>query len=377
MPTSVFTAPQFIGERFNRHTLPVSVANDLLAYQSLLIEVAKHLYLQENPKRQRVPKGFADAHLDISSLESGSVKTVLQLVPVAAFAANAQLSLFNAASGEMHYFHKARDAIAECVAAPDGTFPNKFPKKLLVHFNRIGRSLKNDETMVLDAPPGISAAKLTPERRRQLVLAAGVHSYEKEIELSGYIAEADWDKSTIKLHLDDDCLVTVPVQKEFHDEVRASWGKQRNRVFIRGVAIYDTRERPREILSVESIEVVRNYDISVIFEELEALQDGWFDGSGKAPDKSGLQQFAALMAAHFPESLPLPAIVPTPEGNLLLEWQGCGTPSVDVELATMQAYFHAFDGQGGDIEHDFALSDANNAEDFFAFLSDHIQEQQA
>ena len=374
MPPPVFAAPQFVGERFESHTLPVSVASDLLAYQSLLIDVAKHLYLQEHPERQRVPKGFADVHLDISSLEAGSVKIVLRLVSAAAIAAGAQLPLPDVAGAEIRYFCEARDVIAECVA---GALPEKLPKRMLVHFNRIGRSLKDGEAMLFDVSTNGAVAKLTPERRRQLVLAAGGQSYEKEIELSGYISEADWDKSTIRLHLDDDSSVVVPITKEFHDEVRASWGKRRNRVFIRGVALYDSMERLQKFLELEPIDVARNYDVSAIFDEMEQLQDGWFNGEGKAPDKSRLQQFSALMAAHFPEDLPLPVAVPTPEGNLLLEWQGRGSPSVDVDLATMQAYFHAFDGNGGDIERDFTLSEAREAEAFFAFLSAHIQEQQA
>lgn len=132
----------------------------------------------------------------------------------------------------------------------------------------------------------------------------------------------------------------------------------------------------RELAKAE-FEKARFNDIGAIFDELEQLQDGWLDGSGKAPDKERLHRFAALMAAHFPDNIPLPAVVPTPEGNLLLEWQGRGAPSVDVELATMQAYFHAFDENGGDIERDFLLSDAKDAAAFFAFLSAHIQERQA
>ena len=130
-------------------------------------------------------------------------------------------------------------------------------------------------------------------------------------------------------------------------------------------------------LAKAEFERARLDDIGALFGKLERLQDGWFDGSGKAPDKKGLGKFASLMALFFPDNIPLPAIVPTPEGNLLLEWQGRGAPSVDVELATMQAYFHAFDENGGDIERDFLLSNTKNAEAFFAFLSAHVQEQQA
>lgn len=33
----------------------------LVAYRDLVAEVARHLFLQGNPARQRVPKGFTDS----------------------------------------------------------------------------------------------------------------------------------------------------------------------------------------------------------------------------------------------------------------------------------------------------------------------------
>jgi hypothetical protein len=53
-----FLKPRFIGPRFDQHTLPVEVAEDFAAYEEFIIELAKHLWLQEHPGRQRVPWGF-------------------------------------------------------------------------------------------------------------------------------------------------------------------------------------------------------------------------------------------------------------------------------------------------------------------------------
>ena len=40
-----FLKPRFTGARFDEHTLPVDVARDLAAYEELVIELAKHLWL--------------------------------------------------------------------------------------------------------------------------------------------------------------------------------------------------------------------------------------------------------------------------------------------------------------------------------------------
>jgi S-methylmethionine-dependent homocysteine/selenocysteine methylase len=68
-----FIQPRFDGARFAEHTLPLEVAKDLAAYETLVVELAKHLYLQDHPGRQRVPKGFdADFHLHLEKVDDGT-----------------------------------------------------------------------------------------------------------------------------------------------------------------------------------------------------------------------------------------------------------------------------------------------------------------
>lgn len=55
-----------------------------------------------------------------------------------------------------------------------------------------------------------------------------------------------------------------------------------------------------------------NYEIANRLEEISALQDGWFDRAGRAPEAAALQRIAANLIAHYPEKLALPAIVPHP-----------------------------------------------------------------
>lgn len=106
-----------------------------------------------------------------------------------------------------------------------------------------------------------------------------------------------------------------------------------------------------------------------MYNQAKNLKDGWFEGQGKAPDKERLQEMLQILVEHFPENVPLPAIVPTQDGNLLLEWQTAGMPSVDIDLAKKTAAFHAFGEHDNDIERDFFLTDAQGIDEFFAFLS--------
>lgn len=188
-----FSQPRFTGTRFDEHTLPVDVARDLAAYESLIVDLAKHLYLTDHPDRQRVPKGFAsNFHLDIDRIDEGSAKPILVLVLSGAL---------ELVGGERDYFDQARDLVSECIAAPESALPENFPKELLVHFNQLGRSLREGEALELPRQ-GTESAVLTPDKRKKLVLAAD-RVYEKEVDLLGSIAEVDWGKFTFRLRLAD------------------------------------------------------------------------------------------------------------------------------------------------------------------------------
>jgi len=364
---STFYQPRFTGPRFEDHTLPVEVARDLAAYESLVIELAKHLYKQDHPERERAPKGFAaNFRLDIQEIGEGSTKPLLALV------ASGVLAL---SGGEASHFERARDLIAECVAAPEGRLPALFPKELLGHFNQFGRSLRDGEA--LELPLAIDgSAVLTPHRRKQLVLAAN-EEYEKEVELQGYIGEVDWERATFRLRLADNSQTIVPLLPAFHDEAREYGGRSRHWVIVRGVGTFDAWDRLKRVLSTDSAEVMKNFEIANRLEELAKLEPGWFEGAGVALDKDRLSAFTEHVVAGFSDALILPAIFPRQDGNLLLEWDAVGSPSLDIRLEDFQASFHAFGVHGEDIERDFALANDAAWKQLHAFLSENIRKRQA
>jgi len=373
--TQSFVKLKFTGLRFESHTLPVDTVRDLAAYEALLIELAKHLFLHDHPARQRVPKGFSDVHLAIVSIEEGSARPVLALVSAAV--ASTQLSLLDYWQIEGNtYFTQARDLIAECIAAPESALPEKFPKELLSYFNQLGRSLKKDEALELPHQNNRQPAVLDPEKRKRLVLTANA-VYEREVELSGPITEADWGKSSFRLHQADGSQIVIPMQEGLPEKVRQSGGRVRDCVFVKGVASYDSWERLQKVLSVESLEVINNYPLAVRLEELAQLQIGWHEGKGIAPDRNKLEILSQKLTDFYPEHLPLPTIVPTQDGNLLLEWDAEGDPSTDIDLNNMRASFHAFGPNGEDVEADFVLNEGSDFEPFFTFLSAHIPSRPA
>ena len=362
-----FVQPRFVGARFNEHTLPLEVAKDLAAYETLVVELAKRLYLHEHPERQRVPKGFgADFHLHLESIDEGSAKTILAVV------ATGVLAFGDGVNG---YFEHARDLITECVGSPEGQLPAAFPRDLLVHFNQVGRSLRPDERM--EFPKGTAdVATLTPDRRKQLVLAADT-VYERPIELTGSIVEANWEKSTFQMRLTDSTLAVVPMPESFHPQARNYGGRNRDQVTVCGVGTYDSWDRLQKVVSVESLEVQSDYQLATRFDELRTLKNGWHNGEGITPDMATIDLIAARMIGHFPNNLPIPAIIPTPEGNFLFEWDVPGDPSLDIRLPSLIADFHAFNSDAVDIEQQFNLSSPDEWPRLFAFLPKIISQRMA
>jgi len=364
---SQFLQPRFDGARFVEHTLPLEVARDLAAYETLVIEVAKHLYIQAHPERVRVPKGFAaDFHLHLERVDDGCARPLLSVVTAGA------LALSVGANG---YFEQARELITQCIAAPDGQLPPTFPRTLLAHFNQVGRSLRADESMELPSAGGAPAV-LTPARRKHLVLAADT-VYEREIELSGTIGEADWEKSTFRLRLADGSQAVIPMPESFHPQARKYGGRNRHQVTVKGIATFNSWDELQKMISAESLEIQPDYQLAARFDVLAELADGWLDGKGIAPDQTKLAAIAEKMIGHFPEQLPLPAIAPTPEGNLLLEWDAPGDPSVDLHLDSMRAAFHAFQPDETEIEHEILLTAEASWGQFFTFLNERIQQRPA
>lgn len=116
-----------------------------------------------------------------------------------------------------------------------------------------------------------------------------------------------------------------------------------------------------------------DYQLAARFDALSALADGWLDGRGAAPNKAKLAVLAEELVGRYPERFPLPAIAPTPEGGVLLEWDLPGNPTVDVHLASLSAEFHAFRPDGTEIEHGFHLVNDNAWGKFFAFLKETLE----
>ncbi len=65
----------------------------------------------------------------------------------------------------------------------------------------------------------------------------------------------------------------------------------------------------------------QNYNsVRLRLDQLAKLKDGWYNSEGIAPKEKELQEFGDSFEKFYDTTLPLPAIFPTFEGNIQLEW---------------------------------------------------------
>lgn len=309
-----FLRPRFAGPRFALHTLPVEVARDLAAYEELVVEVAKHIYIRSHEGRQRVPKGFEqEFSLHLERVDGGSARPLLSYVAAA--------GLLLPGGGHGTYFEQARDVIAQCVqaAAEDRPLPDAFPRHLLEYFNVVGRSLRDGESVDLASEGAAARAVLDPERRKKLVLAVQ-KTYLRDVERVGAIEEVDWAKQTFRLRLDDGSVVTAPFLPAIETLVREAAGIPRTRATLRGVGVFDAYDKLQKMNATGHFEISQNHSLGAQLEALANVKDGWMEGAGKAPAQAGAEWLTDQLVVSFPADLAFPFVCPTPTGGAFLEW---------------------------------------------------------
>ena len=323
--------------------------------EELVFEVAKHLYLIDNPGRQRVARGFTNGvSLKLSGIEDGSAIPKILLVA-------ATLGLFP--NENKHYFEKARDQIIKGIdaVAKNQNVSDYIPENLLGYFNRIGKRLKDDET--IDFSPGTQFdAKLNKTTRKKLVLSSPKNDeVVSEATVRGTIPEADKSRHTFTIQLQSGQRILADLAAPHQETVLEAFDKFEDHchVLVSGVGVYDKFDRLTKFQSIEHVTILDPLDVGVRLNEIAELRDGWFNGEGIRPDKNALQWFADTFENSYEIELPLPLLFPTLEGGIQAEWSNANVDiSLKINFQNKIGHFHSLDlATGIDTEHEISLSD--------------------
>lgn len=339
---SEFLAPRLVGTRFESASIPLEMLRDLAALEDMLLEVTKWVFRQKKADRRRLPRGFAESiHLRLTGVRAGSAIAAISL---------------EARDGELPhlghiylpYLEEARDLIVGDIAkANDNASPSfELPPEFLSYFDRLGRSLRNDERIEFQSKEG-KPVPLTRQVRAKLLSASSIRLISEAVSLRGSLHEVDQDKLTFQMTLINGQKVPGVIAEELLESFLEGFNGYRDglRVSIEGVGRYErSPKRLKVIESVERVSLLDELDVPARLDELRLLKDGWLDGRGRAPSTEDLDWLAATFQREFYDDLALPYVYPTEDGGVRLEWElGSLDVSVDINLRSKSGTLHALD----------------------------------
>jgi hypothetical protein len=329
-----FVKPHLEGQRFADHSIPLELLKDFSALEEMLIAVAKWEYLRENPGRERVTKNFSRGlELKLAQVEEGSaiaaiVLSFSTLIP----------------SHTATYLERARTQVIEAIAsAADGQQP-ALPSQFLAYFDRLGRGLRDDESMSFTRNNG-TAARLTPTVRKRLIDAAHIQSWSEEIFLRGKVCEFDPARGSFELELRDGSKVKAPLHEQHREAIfeAARSYPDNDYILVQAIALKDRASKLKSIQTVEQISDLDPMDVGLRLDELSQLQSGWLNGKGRGFDRGRLDKLVAQFDRFYPGDLSLPHIYPTAEGGVQAEWSiGTWEVSLEIDVGSLLGDYQAF-----------------------------------
>jgi len=373
----IFIKPKFEGHRFDDHTLPVSILEDFSAFEELVFELAKKIYLEKNPSRKRVPKGFTDnIYLKLSSIEGGST---IPNILIAAVTSLSTPTIPVQNTEYFSYFEQAREKVFELVENVNGGKSIEIETKFLNYFNRIGKNLEEGETIdFLNDPSSDRNIKFNKNTRRKILLSRNENlEYSEKIKENILIPSIDKKNQIFKIEISGN-VIECPFTKDFQDTILTAFQEYENKtlVSIKATGVFNENNKLIHIEDIESMDILDPFDISVRLTELSNLESKWYNGiDGKALNKVKLELFKNYFENYFNNGLTLPAIFPTINGDIVLEWKKDNEEiSLEVNLSNFNSTLFYFDmhNDDNDFELTLNLDSEENWQELNSLISKHI-----
>lgn len=343
-----FLSPRLVGQRFENHAIPLELLKDLAVIEELVIEIAKWLYLEDHIERRRVPRGFtAGVGLKLTGVAEGSAVPIIALFT--------DTSMLFPSQGQQ-YFENARERIIKAIDNAEQGLPvtEHLPERVLGYFDRIGRSLHDNEAIEFNPKDRLRPARLDKVTRRNLLLgSASIQNWTEEVRLHGCVPEVDQDRMTFQLQVINGPKVGAPIETQhLATVIEAMAGYfHGTRVLLEGIGRYNRSGRLQSIDAVEHISILDANDVGARIEELRGLKNGWLDGKGFSLSADGLTWFSQSFEMRYPGDLPLPFIYPTAEGGIQAEWSvSTHEISLEIDLDAQTGEWHDFDITTGEAD---------------------------
>ena len=359
---NVFLAPKLEGKRFDDHAIPVELLEDFGVLQELIFEIAKDIYLKQNPERQRVPKGFTEeVYLKLIAVQPGSA------IPsfILASAIGAATSLF---PKNIEYFEQAKaELISYIVQSEKNDITPEFKDKYKMYFNRLGKNLLESESIILNPKSNSDyKASINKTTRKQIILSSNNNKeYSNTIFINAVVHEMNKENGTFGIMFENKVFQEISYDNHF-ETIKNAFDDFENKplVSLKASGIFNSNDKLKKIDELESVDILDPLDISVRLKNLSELNEGWFNGEGKKLNGGKLEEFENLFNLYFNPHHPLPAVYPTIEGNIQLEWTIAEHEiSLDVNLENFSAEYLC-SNLSDDSTREFLINSLSKSEDW-------------
>jgi hypothetical protein len=245
------TTITFAGPRFEDAGLEIDVLPELIAYRKLLIETAKELWRNENPVRQRLPKGFEESiRLKFYSIEAGSTA-----IPIKRVVPHDDTLLFTPPA-RVDEIDEAAQLIDDTIAAvsDDQPIPDRMPKTALALLAALGETLRKGEAIRTRSARSLKAAEFTCDTRTRVErLIEAV--YEDHVEIVGEVRSADVDQRNFAIRDASGVKIPAKFRPEQEAEITDALHEHAScRIAIVGAGEFSARDGSlRRILRVDEV----------------------------------------------------------------------------------------------------------------------------
>jgi hypothetical protein len=199
------------------------------------------------------------------------------------------------------------------------------PLKLPVHLAKPREELKRPHSQTKPKEKRVASQNKSADRRydfRQYFEVCGIDTYLMKVNMLGLLENRHYNMLTIapksagnvkNIQLGDIYKffgVIFPDSSTFG--LDSLLNDSKNAIFfhidiVENLTIVATKIHPLDI----------DYQLYGL---ILPLKDGWYDGAGTAYAKSDLEWVGKLLKSAMPEELERPAIVPTPDAEMMVEW---------------------------------------------------------
>jgi hypothetical protein len=384
MTRKQFATLIFQGDRF-RAAMPVEVLPELAAYQELVVSVAKGMYARRNPQRKRLPNGFVDSfRLTLERVEEGSaIPVVLRETTPATYALVAKLGL--------DYFEEARQVVESSIRAAVSdleTLPVDMSPEVLAKFNAFGKTLKDDDAIVVAPPESREGARYTKAIRRKLVLRVQ-ESIEEPVTIVGSVISVGREPTYLFEIRQLASYVKVEIRSSkpfFEQAVRAL--TEETLVSVSGTGLFDRRGELTKMTDVSDMSLAEEFvarpgcalPIDQQVASFEHLAPGWYNPKSPGFDPVDLKWTARLFKAVVQAfDLPNPYVYPTPDGGVRAEWTADQWEvAVTIDAKNRRTEVFATEVSTGEVhENAFMLDEAGSESMMGRFLAQHFHGRHA